>query len=559
MTAGWAGRVSRRRRRIPGSARFALYLLTIMVLVAIWWLVTATGIAGPQVLAGPGPVLSAARSLAAQGQLWPNVGDTALRILASVLMGCVAGVLLGSLLWRIPVAWSALRQYLAASYAVPLVVFYPTLLVLLGINDWPIVLLTTVMTTIPVALNTTLGLHGVAPVLVHMSRTTGRGPARTFWQVRLPAAWPAILGGIKLSVVYGVVGVVAMEFLAGNSGLGNAIQANYEQFNVPAMDVSVVAAVVLSAVFIGAALLLEVTTSRGHGGHTAPAGARMPTAAAGPAWPTAAAAARTAVRLLVVPVAIVVIWYILSLTIFVVPSPASAVQTLASGLGQPAYLSNVLDTLGKVLLAFVIGAVIGIALGALLGLVRPLRVAFEPLVLILNGIPKIVFYPMLLIIFGLQDSSQVTMGVIFGALPVLVNVMTGLAAMPPVYRKLARTMELPWWKALTLVYLRSAVPVVMVALQMGFSLSMLGVVYGELIAAMHGIGQTLIQAYSAGTYPLMSSAILVIVIIALIGVGLLRLLERAATPHPGRRGRRHVPSQAQPQSQETPAPVPMAK
>lgn len=107
----------------------------------------------------------------------------------------------------------------------------------------------------------------------------------------------------------------------------------------------------------------------------------------------------------------------------------------------------------------------------------------------LNGIPKIVFYPILLTIFGLSGASQVTMGVMFGSLPVVVNVMAGITEMPPIYRKLARTLEVPRRTALFRVYLRSAVPKVMVALQLGFALSSLGVVYGELIASTNGIGQ----------------------------------------------------------------------
>jgi NitT/TauT family transport system permease protein len=246
----------------------------------------------------------------------------------------------------------------------------------------------------------------------------------------------------------------------------------------------------------------------------------------------------TVARPLAVPVVTIAIWYVLSWTIFVVPSPHGSVAELFRLLGTGDYEQQFLSTLGKTLVAFAVAAALGVVFGTLLGLVRPLREALEPLILIANGVPKIVLYPILLIIFGLGAASQTTMGIIFGTLPVLVNLMASLAAMRPVYRKVARMLEVGPIRALFRVYLPAVAPMLMVALQLGFGLSVLGVVYSELIASQHGIGQQLIESYSAGRYDAMGASILAILVIALGGTGLLRLCERLLFRAPDARGSR---------------------
>jgi NitT/TauT family transport system permease protein len=83
----------------------------------------------------------------------------------------------------------------------------------------------------------------------------------------------------------------------------------------------------------------------------------------------------------------------------------------------------------------------------LLGLSQRLRLVLEPLIIILNGIPKIVLYPVLLPIFSLSG-SKVVMGVLFALFPVLINVSTGVQEIPRVYWKLAKSVQANPWQTL---------------------------------------------------------------------------------------------------------------
>lgn len=506
------------------------YLATVVALIAIWFLVTRPGWVSSQILPAPGDVLGAVGPLASSGELQSSLGTTLFRILMSFFLGVVLGVPLGGFAWRFPSAGQAMRPYLAASYSVPLVVFYPFFLVVFGINDWPVIALTAVMTTVPVCLNTYIGLQAAPKVLVNVGRSLERTPSQIFRQILLPSAWPHTLAGIKLSMVYAVVGVVALEFIAAQAGLGNRIQYYYETFDPDSMYVFIVLTLLLAGFCVALIVGVEAITMHGRGsfvmtGHSG--------AAAGGATAQTAGGARifAGLRSLVIPVLALIVWYILSRLVFVVVSPPVAVNALIRDLGNGQYLGNLGDTLLKIAIAFGVSAVLGTVIGITVGLVRPAREMFEPLILILNGVPKIVLYPIMLVIFGLGGVSQIIMGIIFGTLPVLVNVMSGLATMRPVYRKVARMLEVGPVRALFRVYLPAVMPMLVVALQLGFSLSVLGVLYSELIASRDGLGQRIIQTYSAGTYDRMAASVLVVLFIALSGAWLLHFIERLVMRH----------------------------
>lgn len=506
------------------------YLATVVALIAIWFLVTRPGWVSNQILPAPGDVLGAVGPLASSGELQSSLGTTLFRILMSFFLGVVLGVPLGGFAWRFPSAGQAMRPYLAASYSVPLVVFYPFFLVVFGINDWPVIALTAVMTTVPVCLNTYIGLQAAPKVLVNVGRSLERTPSQIFRQILLPSAWPHTLAGIKLSMVYAVVGVVALEFIAAQAGLGNRIQYYYETFDPDSMYVFIVLTLLLAGFCVALIVGVEAITMHGRGsfvmtGHSG--------AAAGGATAQTAGGARifAGLRSLVIPVLALIVWYILSRLVFVVVSPPVAVNALIRDLGNGQYLGNLGDTLLKIAIAFGVSAVLGTVIGITVGLVRPAREMFEPLILILNGVPKIVLYPIMLVIFGLGGVSQIIMGIIFGTLPVLVNVMSGLATMRPVYRKVARMLEVGPVRALFRVYLPAVMPMLVVALQLGFSLSVLGVLYSELIASRDGLGQRIIQTYSAGTYDRMAASVLVVLFIALSGAWLLHFIERLVMRH----------------------------
>ncbi|CAN3128541.1 ABC transporter permease [Mycobacterium sp. smrl_JER01] len=212
-------------------------------------------------------------------------------------------------------------------------------------------------------------------------------------------------------------------------------------------------------------------------------------------------------------VVVVVAWEVVSGLTFVIPSPAQTLTVLFANLSDPAYLFDLRVTAQSVLMAFVIGTAVGGSIGLLLGLFQTLRTLFEPLIIALNGIPKIVLYPVLLPIFSLSG-SKVVMGVLFALFPVLINVSTGVQEIPKVYWKLARSVRANAWQTLTHIIFPAIRRPLLTGIRLAVSLAVVGVVLSEFFATRRGLGRVVLQAYSHGDYSSMVATIMLLITIS---------------------------------------------
>ncbi|MBX7453365.1 ABC transporter permease subunit [Mycolicibacterium sp. 3033] len=214
-----------------------------------------------------------------------------------------------------------------------------------------------------------------------------------------------------------------------------------------------------------------------------------------------------------VAVGIAVAWQITSGLTFVIPSPLHTLRVAVANLSDSAYLFDLQVTAQSVALAFVIGTAIGGGTGLLLGRSARLRTVFEPLLIMLNGIPKIVLYPVLLPIFSLSG-SKIVMGVLFALFPVLINVSTGVQEIPRVYWKLARSVQANAWQTLVHIIFPAIRRPLLTGVRLAVSLAVVGVVLSEFFATKRGLGRVVLQAYSHGDYPAMVATIMLLITIS---------------------------------------------
>lgn len=214
-----------------------------------------------------------------------------------------------------------------------------------------------------------------------------------------------------------------------------------------------------------------------------------------------------------VAVLILVSWEVMSRLTFVIPSPTQTLTVLFQNLADPSYLFDLRVTAQAVLMAFIVGTAVGGGIGLLLGLSSKLRLICEPMIIILNGIPKIVLYPVLLPIFSLSG-SKVVMGVLFALFPVLINVSTGVQEIPKVYWKLARSVNTNAWQTFVHIILPAIRRPLLTGIRLAVSLAVVGVVLSEFFATRRGLGRVVLQAYSHGDYPSMVATIMLLITIS---------------------------------------------
>jgi len=116
---------------------------------------------------------------------------------------------------------------------------------------------------IPMALNTAVGLNAMPPVYMKLARSLNASPRQTLFAIAIPAAGPYIVAGLRLAVVYALIGAIAMEFTTAQAGLGYRIRYLYEIFNNNEMFAYLVMVLVLSLVLTVLLAIVERVLLRG--------------------------------------------------------------------------------------------------------------------------------------------------------------------------------------------------------------------------------------------------------------------------------------------------------
>lgn len=255
---------ARRNRRLGSLAISVGSTLGLVVLFTVfaeigsragWW--------SDNVLPAPSVVLGALGPLLTEPQFWLDAQRTGVEVSLSILFGCLLGFCAGLVFWKIPLIGRVFEPYLVSFYAVPLVLFYPVMIVLVGINAMSVIILATIMATIPMALNTAVGLNQMPPVYLKLARSLRASPRQTLFAIAIPAAGPYIVAGLRLAVVYALIGTIAMEFTTAQAGLGYRIRYLYEIFDNTTMFAYIVVVLLLSCVLTVALAAVERVLLRG--------------------------------------------------------------------------------------------------------------------------------------------------------------------------------------------------------------------------------------------------------------------------------------------------------
>ena len=248
------------RRPLLVSVVGTVSLLALMILFwqagssLRWW--------GPGLLPSPGEVASAVVDLLGTAEFRTHLVKTLFAIAVSFVAGGLLGIAGGVALWRYPLLGRVLEPYIVSFYAVPLIVLYPVMLVVVGINVWSLIILNTVVVAIPVLLNSWVGFQAVPAVYHRLARSLRTGSVRRFAQVLLPAALPQILAGVRIGASLAVVGITSMEFLLAPAGLGFRVRYLYEYFEQAEMWAYVVVIFAIAGVFMAAASAAEDAVQR---------------------------------------------------------------------------------------------------------------------------------------------------------------------------------------------------------------------------------------------------------------------------------------------------------
>jgi NitT/TauT family transport system permease protein len=177
-------------------------------------------------------------------------------------------------------------------------------------------------------------------------------------------------------------------------------------------------------------------------------------------------------------------------------APSAMVAALAGLIVSGKITTDVAKTLGNVAVACALAIVAGFALGVLIHAMRRLRRALDPLFASYYAVPFFVFYPLLIVIFGLNDLPIVAIGFLFAVVAMVINTLNGLDRIPPVLLKVGRTHRLGPLRTALLIKLPATAPYLFTGVKLAVAYAFIGVIAAEFILSGSGIGYAIAYAYN---------------------------------------------------------------
>lgn len=207
----------------------------------------------------------------------------------------------------------------------------------------------------------------------------------------------------------------------------------------------------------------------------------------------------------------------------VVPSLAAIAVALAKTLSDPEFYLHLGTTFYEIGLALLIGGASGLAVGLALGASRLLARAYEAFLYYLGPTPKIIFFPVMIMWFGVGAGSKVAMGAISCFFPIALNVAAGMRQIDPVLIRVGLSFRANPWQMVSKIYLPAMRHPVINGLRIGLGVALIGTLLAETKLSNRGIGFLVIQAYSLFNMPQMYALLIVLFVIA---IGLNALIGR---------------------------------
>jgi NitT/TauT family transport system permease protein len=193
---------------------------------------------------------------------------------------------------------------------------------------------------------------------------------------------------------------------------------------------------------------------------------------------------------------------------------------------MPDYWPDIGESIRAFLIALLIAFGLGTLGGILIGTWRACSEVLEPLLVNINTVPKVALYPVILLIFGLGIWAKVVFGALHGVIPIMISSIGAVRNVNPIYVRCGRTMHLTRWQMLRRIWVPACIPEIFSGLRLGFSLTLLGTIFGEFFASQKGVGFLLMNAIDLRNIPTIMSLILILVLFAVLSNSALLAVDR---------------------------------
>ncbi len=219
----------RRRQLVPRALQ---RLLGPLLLVALWQLLSSTGVFDERTVPPPTRVLIAGVRLIADGSLQEHLLTSLLRVGYGLVFGVVLGLGLALIAGLSRVGENFVDANMEVLRAVPNFALVPLLIVWFGISEVPKITLITLAVAVAIYINTFSAIRSVDAGLVEAARSFGAGRAELIYRVIVPGSLPGFLIGLRLALTASWLSLIFAETINAKRGLGRMMTDAREYFQI---------------------------------------------------------------------------------------------------------------------------------------------------------------------------------------------------------------------------------------------------------------------------------------------------------------------------------------
>lgn len=210
-----------------------MHIVFLAIVLGVWEYAARRGWVDPTFVGQPSGIASFLWSNLLTGpKLWVELSWTLLGTFSAFLLGSVAALLAGFLFFTAPRVEKFLDPYLTALNAMPRIALAPLFILWFGLGVASKIAIGFSLVFFIVLASTVAAFRGLNQDHVTLTRTLGASPSQLFLFVTIPGAVPVIFSGLRLGLIYSMLGVVAGEIIAAEHGLGQTLAYLGSTFNM---------------------------------------------------------------------------------------------------------------------------------------------------------------------------------------------------------------------------------------------------------------------------------------------------------------------------------------
>ena len=238
----------------------------------------------------------------------------------------------------------------------------------------------------------------------------------------------------------------------------------------------------------------------------------------------------TVLNIIFFPLLVLIVWHLLAISgqllEVILPSPATVWKAFIKMVNSGLLAKDLGVSLQRVLIGYAWGAALGLILGIFCGLLKFFERFFRTIVDFIRQIPPMAWMPLLILWFGIGETSKAILIAKSVFVPVFLNTIRGVHGASHEYIELSRVLELRYSKHLRKIIIPSALPSVFTGLRLGVGAAWMSVVAAEMLGGLSGVGYALIVAKDFILSDQLFAMMLVIGFVGFFTDRILGLLER---------------------------------